>query len=83
MSCSPPAISDRHSSNKCSYCSPERLIHEGFIDQMRRTRIHMIAIDEAHCVPEWGNSFRPEYLKGLLVSAGMPVPEANLALVGS
>lgn len=75
MSCSPPAISDRPFSNKCSYCSPERLINEGFIEQLRRTRIHMITIDEAHCVPEWGNSFRPEYLKGLLDSADMPVPK--------
>lgn len=53
------------------------------MEQMRRTRIHMIAIDEAHCVPEWGNSFRPEYLKGLLGSTDMPVPKTNLTLVGS
>lgn len=58
-------------------------MNEGFVELLRHTRVHMIAIDEVHCVAEWGNSFRPDYLKGSLVSSDIPVSNSNLALVGS
>ncbi len=45
------------------YVAPERLVNEGFLQKLRRTRIAMIAIDEAHCISEWGHNFRPDYLK--------------------
>ncbi len=43
------------------YCSPERLLSSSTLDRLRRTRLALIAIDEAHCVSAWGHEFRPEY----------------------
>ncbi len=48
---------------KLLYVAPERLANEGFLAKLRKTRIDMIAIDEAHCISEWGHNFRPDYLK--------------------
>lgn len=45
------------------YVAPERLANEGFLQKLRRTKLAMIAIDEAHCISEWGHNFRPDYLK--------------------
>ena len=43
------------------YMSPERLLMPGTLERLRRRRIALIAIDEAHCVSAWGHEFRPEY----------------------
>lgn len=48
---------------KLLYVAPERLANEGFRERMRRWPIALIAIDEAHCISEWGHNFRPDYLK--------------------
>ncbi|MEM9236368.1 MAG: DEAD/DEAH box helicase, partial [Verrucomicrobiota bacterium] len=48
---------------KLLYVAPERLANEGFRRQLSRMRIGMVAIDEAHCISEWGHNFRPDYLK--------------------
>ncbi len=44
------------------YVTPERLLSEGFLAMLARRKVALIAIDEAHCVSQWGHDFRPEYL---------------------
>ncbi len=45
------------------YVAPERLTTEGFLDRLRDVNIALFAIDEAHCISQWGHDFRPEYIK--------------------
>jgi len=48
---------------KFVYISPERLKSYDFIEAMKMSNITLIAIDEAHCISQWGHEFRPEYSK--------------------
>ena len=48
---------------KLLYIAPERFANETFRQRMKRLPINLAAIDEAHCISEWGHNFRPDYLK--------------------
>lgn len=48
---------------KFLYVSPERLKTELFVNYLKRMKVSMIAIDEAHCISQWGYDFRPPYLQ--------------------
>ncbi|MCF6274233.1 MAG: DNA helicase RecQ [Robiginitomaculum sp.] len=51
----------RSGETKLLYMSPERLMNGGTLEVMRSLNVTMIAVDEAHCISQWGPSFRPEY----------------------
>jgi ATP-dependent DNA helicase RecQ len=58
------------------YVAPERLMLPGFLGELQNWNVNLIAVDEAHCISEWGHDFRPEYrqlsnLRGLFQNVPM------------
>lgn len=56
------------------YVSPERLSNERFLDLLSRQTISLLAVDEAHCISEWGHNFRPDYLKIAALASQLGIP---------
>jgi ATP-dependent DNA helicase RecQ len=64
---------------KLLYVAPERLLTERCLDQLTRARLVLFAIDEAHCVSQWGHDFRPEYRQLTILHERFPgVPRIAL-----
>jgi ATP-dependent DNA helicase RecQ len=64
------------------YVAPERFNNERFLELLRNARIALFAVDEAHCISEWGHNFRPDYLKLAEVSRALGA-ERVLALTAT
>jgi ATP-dependent DNA helicase RecQ len=61
---------------KLLYMAPERLAAGGVMGMLRRVGVNMIAVDEAHCVSQWGHDFRPDYLRIGELRRALNVPVA-------
>ena len=61
---------------KLLYLAPERLAAGGVPGMLRRAGVSLIAVDEAHCVSQWGHDFRPDYLRVGELRATLDVPLA-------
>ncbi len=67
---------------KLLYIAPERLANQRFRQRLKRLRIDLVAIDEAHCISAWGHNFRPDYMKLAKVCRALKVPRV-LALTAT
>lgn len=64
---------------KLLYVSPERLKTERLLELLKKNKISLFAIDEAHCISQWGHDFRPEYTQFSLLQENFPnVPKIAL-----
>ncbi|MDC7240149.1 MAG: RecQ family ATP-dependent DNA helicase, partial [Spirochaetales bacterium] len=57
---------------KLLYISPERLALDGYLDKLKELPIRFFAVDEAHCLSEWGHDFRPDYLSLAMLRDAFP-----------
>jgi ATP-dependent DNA helicase RecQ len=71
----------RNNEYKLIYIAPERFYNQNFITALQNIKVSLFAIDEAHCISQWGHDFRPSYmrLKQVVKSIGNPVVAALTA----
>lgn len=67
---------------KMLYIAPERLGNERFLETLKELPISLLAVDEAHCISEWGHNFRPDYMKLARLAKALKVPRV-LALTAT
>ena len=65
---------------KLLYVAPESLTKQDYVDFLRSVSISFLAVDEAHCISEWGHDFRPEYrnLRGIIDRIDEKIPVIGL-----
>ncbi|MGB5666106.1 MAG: DNA helicase RecQ [Maribacter sp.] len=65
---------------KLLYVAPESLTKEEYVDFLKSVKVSFVAIDEAHCISEWGHDFRPEYrnLRSIVSRLGDDIPIIGL-----
>lgn len=74
----------RRGETRLLFVTPERFANRDFVDALRQRPVSLLAVDEAHCVSQWGHDFRPAYLElaGVAESLGRPVLLALTATAG-
>ncbi|MGG0792204.1 DNA helicase RecQ [Bacillus sp. AFS017274] len=73
----------KHGRYKLVYVAPERLENPAFQQDLFNVEISLVAIDEAHCISQWGHDFRPSYLKIKTLLKNMPSAPTVLALTAT
>ncbi|PLS17151.1 DNA helicase RecQ [Bacillus sp. M6-12] len=68
---------------KLIYMAPERLESSYFLEELKQLDISLVAVDEAHCISQWGHDFRPSYLKISTMLAKLPGTPRILALTAT
>ena len=68
---------------KFLYVSPERLQQDWVLERIKNLNINLVAIDEAHCISQWGHDFRPAYLKIAALKDYFSVPFIALNCFGN
>lgn len=56
------------------FCTPERLTSPEFLDVLKQAKVVLVAIDEAHCISQWGHDFRPAYIEMAAAIAALGQP---------
>ncbi|RFU68244.1 DNA helicase RecQ [Bacillus sp. V59.32b] len=68
---------------KLLYVAPERLENSYFLEKLKRLDISLVAVDEAHCISQWGHDFRPSYLRIQTLIEQLPSKPVTLALTAT
>lgn len=72
----------RENKLKMLYVAPERLGNERFLETLSKVPLSLMAVDEAHCISEWGHNFRPDYMKLADLARDLNIPRV-LALTAT